>query len=66
MVDVRICRLEAESTWTLEVVNAAGASTVWDDLFLSDEAANDEFLRTVVDEGIAAFLDVATVVPFRR
>jgi len=66
VVDVRICRLETESKWTLEVVNAAGTSTVWDDLFPSDEAANDEFLRTVADEGMAAFLDVAKVVPFRR
>lgn len=65
-VDVRICRLETESTWTLEVVNAAGTSTVWDDLFPTDEAANEEFLRTVADEGMAAFLDVAKVVPFRR
>jgi hypothetical protein len=65
-VDVRICRLETESMWTLEVVNAAGTSTVWDDLFPTDEAANEEFLRTVADEGMAAFLDVAKVVPFRR
>ncbi|MEY2756252.1 MAG: hypothetical protein RIR33_30 [Pseudomonadota bacterium] len=65
-VDLRICRLETESMWTLEVVNAAGTSTVWDDLFPTDEAANEEFLRTVADEGMAAFLDVAKVVPFRR
>jgi uncharacterized protein len=65
-VDVRICRLETEATWTLEVVNAAGTSIVWDDLFPSDEAAHEEFLRTVADEGMAAFLDSAKVVPFRR
>ena len=65
-VDVRICRLETEATWTLEVINAAGTSTVWDDLFSSDDAANDEFLRTVADEGMTAFLDSARVVPFRR
>ena len=65
-VDVRICRLETEATWTLEVVNAAGTSTVWDDLFPSDDAANEEFLRTVADEGMTAFLDTAKVVPFRR
>ena len=65
-VDVRICRLETDATWTLEVVNPAGTSTVWDDLFPSDDAANDEFLRTVADEGMAAFLDSAKVVPFRR
>jgi hypothetical protein len=65
-VDVRICRLETEATWTLEVVNAAGTSTVWDDLFPSDDAANEEFLRTVADEGMTSFLDSAKVVPFRR
>lgn len=65
-VDVRICRLETEAAWTLEVVNAAGTSTVWDDLFPSDDAANEEFLRTVTDEGMTAFLDTAKVVPFRR
>jgi len=65
-VSVQICRLESEAKWTLEVVNAAGTSTVWDDLFPSDDAANEEFLRTVADEGMAAFLDSAKVVPFRR
>lgn len=65
-VNVQICRLESEATWTLEVVNAAGTSTVWDDLFQSDDAASEEFLRTVADEGMAAFLDSANVVPFRR
>lgn len=65
-VIVQICRLESEAKWTLEVVNAAGTSTVWDDLFPSDDAANEEFLRTVADEGMAAFLDSAKVVPFRR
>ena len=65
-VDVQICRMETEATWTLEVVNAAGTSTVWDDLFPSDDAADEEFLRTVADEGLAAFMDSAKVVPFRR
>jgi hypothetical protein len=65
-VIVWICRLETAATWTLEVVNAAGTSTVWDDLFPSDEAANEEFLRTVADEGMTAFQASAKVVPFRR
>jgi len=54
------------SEWTLEVVNSKGTSTVWDDLFPSDETANQEFLRTLDEEGMAAFLDSAKVVPFRR
>jgi len=65
-VEVHICRLETDAVWTLEVVNPKGTSIVWDDLFPSDDAANEEFLRTVADEGMAAFLDSAKVVPFRR
>lgn len=65
-VDVAIYRLETEAEWSLEVVNAAGTSTVWDDLFPTDDAANEEFLRTVADEGMAAFLDSGKVIPFRR
>ena len=65
-VDVSIYRLETQSEWTLEVVNSKGTWTVWDDLFPSDEAANQEFLRTLDEEGMAAFLDSAKVVPFRR
>ena len=65
-VDVSIYRLETQSEWTLEVVNSKGTSTVWDDLFPSDETANQEFLRTLDEEGMAAFLDSAKVVPFRR
>jgi len=65
-VEVCIYRLESETDWSLEVVNSAGTSIVWDDLFASDDAANEEFLRTVAEEGMATFLDSAKVVPFRR
>jgi len=65
-VDVNIVRLEDQLGWTLEVVNAKGTSTVWDDLFNTDEEAYAEFLQTVSDEGIATFLDQATIIPFRR
>ncbi len=61
-----ICRLEYEAEWTLEVVNSAGTSIVWDQTFSSDDAADEEFLRTVNEEGMAAFLDRAKVIPFRR
>ena len=65
-VEVSIIRLEDESKWSLEVVNAAGTSTVWDDLFASDKEAYAQFERTVTEEGIRAFLDNANVIPFRR
>ena len=32
-VDVQIYRLEEQDLWTLELVNAEGVSTVWDDEF---------------------------------
>ena len=65
-VEVNIYRLEDEPGWALEVVNAKGTSTVWEELFETDDAANAEFLATVAKEGMAAFLDQATVIPFRR
>ena len=65
-VELCIYRLETKTEWLLEVVNSAGTSTVWDDQFPSDDAANEEFLRIVAEEGMATFLDDAKVIPFRR
>ncbi|MFQ5635045.1 MAG: hypothetical protein ACE5G3_06910 [Gammaproteobacteria bacterium] len=45
------------SEWTLEVVNPSNTSIVWDDTFLSDQAALDEFHQTVRDEGMRSFVD---------
>ena len=64
-VKVIIVRLESESKWSLEVVNDAGTSIVWDDLFDSDEDAYAEFQQTVEEEGIRAFLDNQNVIPFK-
>jgi len=41
-----------DADWTLEAVDASGNSTVWGDLFPTDQAALDEALRTIRDEGI--------------
>ena len=65
-VEVFIYRLENEPKWSLEVVNDAGTSIVWDDLFDSDEDAYAEFQRTVEEEGMRAFLDNQNVIPFKR
>jgi len=65
LLDLRTKKMPI-SGWSLEVVNSAGTSTVWQDEFPSDAAANEEFLRTVTEEGMTAFLDSAKVVPFRR
>ena len=65
-VEVIIVRLENEPNWSLEVLNNAGTSIVWDDLFDSDEDAYAEFQRTVEEEGMNAFLDNRNVIPLRR
>ncbi len=56
-VRVLIYRLEHNPMWALEVVNDAGTSTVWDDLFDTDEAAFETFAQTVIAEGMDSFLD---------
>ena len=65
-VEVSIIRLEHETDWSLEVVNSASTSIVWDDLFASDDEAFAEFERTVAEEGTRTFLDKGNVIPFRR
>ena len=65
-VDLGIYRLEHDSKWAMEVVNQAGTSTVWDEQFDTDEEAHREFLRTIEEEGMEAFLGSDNVLPFRR
>lgn len=63
-VEINIVRLEDETDWSLEVVNSSGTSTVWDHPFATDAAALDAFRQAVSEEGMASFLDSATVIPF--
>jgi uncharacterized protein len=63
---IDIYRLEHEAVWTLEIINEKGTSTVWEEPFPSDQAALDEFHRTLKEEGVVAFLDGGNVIPFRR
>lgn len=65
-VTVEIYRLEDRPGWALEVINEAGTSTVWDDVFPTDDAAYAAFRDALDAEGIGSFLDQATVIPFRR
>jgi hypothetical protein len=65
-VDVRIYRLEDQPGWSLEVVDSTATSTVWDELFETDELAFTEFRRTVLEEGMGVFIDRGNVVPIRR
>ncbi|RED53483.1 hypothetical protein [Aestuariispira insulae] len=55
-VRIDIYRMETDNEWSLEVVDEENASTVWDDLFPSDQAALDEALKTIEVEGIRTFL----------
>ena len=64
--DDAIVRLEHQTDWSLEVVNSASTSIVWDDLFASDDEAFAEFERTVAEEGMRTFLDKGNVIPLRR
>jgi hypothetical protein len=56
-VGVRICiyRGAREEGWLLEVEDAQGGSTVWEDRFASDQAALDEAMQTIELEGIQSF-----------
>ena len=65
-VEVVIIRLEHETEWSLEVVNSANTSIVWEEPFATDEEAYAEFERTVAEEGMRTFLDSGKVIPFRR
>ena len=55
-VDVQIYRGKDETGWLLEIVDHLGGSTVWDDMFPSDEAALAEAMETIAQEGTASFI----------
>ena len=53
---VQIYRLRGSTEgWSLEVVDHEWGSTVWQDLFPSDQDAYREFMRTLDAEGPSAF-----------
>ena len=60
VVTVGLCIYRLEHTkWTLEVVDADGTSTVWDDEFETDDAAYAEFQKTIA-EGMLEFQPAAS------
>jgi hypothetical protein len=60
-IEIRVDFYRLETTdWSLEVVDQAGASTVWDDLFPTDQTALDEVMKTIDEEGIGTFLSGET------
>jgi hypothetical protein len=63
-LQIEIYRLEHQTEWTLEVVEEDGTSTTWDDPFETDQAALDEALRTIRENGVSAFQDGGNVIRF--
>ena len=62
---VEIYRLDDRPGWTIEVINEAGTSIVWDNQFATAGDAANAFRETLATEGLAAFLDdEANVIPF--
>ena len=60
-VTVQLCIYRLENTkWTLEVVDAEGTSTVWDDEFETDDAAYAEFQKTFA-QGMLEFQPTASM-----
>jgi hypothetical protein len=57
-VEIAIYCLE-DSEWTLEVVASDGCSTVWEEPFDSEQAALEEALSAIKEEGIASFFEGA-------
>jgi hypothetical protein len=55
-IDVQIYKLEDGEGWTLELVDEENSSTVWEELFPTDEAAWREFEAGVMEIGLAALL----------
>lgn len=54
---VEICIYRMPHTaWTLEVIDEHGNSTVWDDEFGTDQAALDEVMRSIREDGIGRLI----------
>jgi hypothetical protein len=45
-----------EGGWLLEIVDQQNNTTVWDDIFETEQEALDEALSALEDEGIEAFV----------
>ncbi len=62
-VSIFIYRSETDPTWLLEIEDHLGGSTVWDDPFLTDQAALDEAQKTIEEGGITSFSEATTSSP---
>jgi hypothetical protein len=60
IIDSPLSRIVLEDTeWSLEIVANDGNSTVWNDLFPSDEDALAEALKSIGEDGIRSFSEGA-------
>jgi uncharacterized protein len=57
---------DGNAGWLLEIVDEFGNSTVWNESFLTDQAALTEALKTIEREGIASFLGTAPATTIRH
>lgn len=64
-LEIKIYRLEADPTWTLEVVDTEGTSHVWDEQFALDTEALNAAVKAIETEGAAMFMRGDNVIPFR-
>jgi hypothetical protein len=51
------CFRGATGSWSLEVADQEGGSTVWTESFLTDQAAYNAFIRAVEADGMGQFLE---------
>lgn len=54
-VEVRIFE-DGEAAWLLQIVDDQGCMTGWIESFAADQAALDEALRAIEEEGIVTFI----------
>ena len=63
-IRIEIFKLDREQTWTLELIDQAGTSVVWDDQFANEQDALDEAKRNLKEEGLSLFRESGTVISF--
>ena len=55
-LQIHIYKAVDDAEWMLEVVDAGGMSSVWDDSFKTDKEALAEALRAIEEDGVESFL----------
>lgn len=55
-INVCIYKMEGTNEWSLEIVDSHGTSTVWGEMFLTDEDAWNAFIEVIEKEGITSLV----------